>query len=182
MPGFKKSNHMKKIMLIVIIITTMTACKNEVRYTQNSPEIDTYKKVIQDYEIANWESLVTHYSDTAKILNNVTEKNAQSVAQLIAQNKEDAAIFSSWKYVPEESEYEMVVTDKKETWVNFWGLWQGRLTANNQLYEIPVHITSQFINGKIVKEVGYWDISAIVLDLQQINKATTTEVLLETKE
>lgn len=173
---------MKKIMLIVIIITTITACKNEVRYSQNSPEIETYKKVITDYEIGNWESMVTYYSDTAKILNNVTEKNAQTLAQMVAQNKQDAAIFSSWKYVPEESEYEMVVTDKGETWVNFWGLWQGRLTANNQLYEIPVHLTAQFIDGKIVKEFGYWDNSPIALVLQQLQETAPSEAITETKE
>lgn len=110
---------MKKIMLLALAIATIAACKNEVRYTQNSPEIETYKKSIKDYEMANWESLATHYSDTAKILNNVTEKNAQTVAQLVSQNKQDAAIFSSWNFVPEESEYEMVVTDNGETWVNF---------------------------------------------------------------
>ena len=170
---------MKKILLIAILIAFITSCKNEVRYTQNSPEIDIYKKVIKDYEIGNWESLATHYSDTAKILNNVTEKNAQSLAQMIAQNKQDATIFSSWKYVPEESEYEMVVTDKGETWVNFWGLWQGRLTANNQLYEIPVHITCRFIDGKIVKEIGYWDISALALDLQKLKESASTEASIE---
>lgn len=173
---------MKRILLLTIVIASMSACKNELRYTQNSPEIETYKKVIAAYEMGNWESMVTYYSDTAKILNNVTKKNAQTVAQLIAQNKQDAAMFSSWKYVPEESEYEMVVTDNGETWVNFWGLWQGRLTANKQLYEIPVHITAQFIGGKIVKEVGYWDISAFSLDLQQLKEATPPEVIIETKE
>jgi len=162
---------MKKIMLITLVIASISACKNEVRYTQNSPEIETYKKVIKDYEVENWESMATHYSDTAKILNNVTEKNAQTVAQLVAQNKQDAALFSSWKYVPEESEYEMVVTDKGEIWVNFWGLWQARLKVNDLLYEIPVHITAQFMDGKIVKEHGYWDISKLVLDLQTFQEA-----------
>ncbi len=27
----------------------------------------------------------------------------------------------------ENREYEMVVTDKGQTWVNFWGLWEGTL-------------------------------------------------------
>lgn len=173
---------MKKIMLIVLVISSILACKNEVRYTQNSPEIEIYKKVIKDYEMENWESMATLYSDTAKILNNVTEKNAQTLAQLVAQNKQDAALFSSWKYVPEESEYEMVVTDKGETWVNFWGLWQGRLLANDLLYEIPVHITARFMEGKIVKEHGYWDISKLVLDLRAIQEAAPPETITEIKE
>ncbi len=70
-----------------------------------------------------------------------------------------------------ESEYEMVVTDDGEKWVNFWGLWKGTLQANNKTYEIPVHITSQFIGGKIVKEFGYWDNATIMADMQAMQKA-----------
>ncbi len=174
---------MKKLILLGFSIVLFAACNQQTkRYTQQSKEIDTYKQVIKDYENQNWESMATHYTDTAKILNNVTEKNAQTVAQLVSQNKQDATIFSSWNFVPEESEYEMVVTDKGETWVNFWGLWQGRLTANNQLYEIPAHITARFIDGKIVREVGYWDTSALALDLQKLNDAALTNATIETKE
>lgn len=140
---------MKKIMLLVLAIATIAGCKNEVRYTQNSPEIETYKKAIKDYEMANWASFATHYADTAKIVYNTNEKNAMTLAQAISQNNEDIATLSSYNYIAEESEYEMVVTDQGETWVNFWGLWQGRLKANDQLYEIPVHLTAQFIDGKI---------------------------------
>ena len=173
---------MKKIICIVLVIASFSSCKNEVRYTQNSPEIETYKKVIKDYEMGNWESLATHYSDTAKIIYNTTEKNAMTVAQAISQNKADISPLISYNYVAEESEYEMVVTDKGETWVNFWGLWQGRLKANNQLYEIPVHLTAQFIDGKIVKEFGYWDNSKLALDLQAIKEAAPPETITEIKE
>ena len=162
---------MKKIMLFVLLIAAITGCKNEVRYTQNSPETETYKKAIKDYEMGNWESFATHFADTAKIVYNTTEKNAMTLVQAISQNKEDIANLSSYNYVAEESEYEMVVTDKGETWVNFWGLWQDRLKANNQLYEIPVNLTAQFIDGKIVKEFGYWDNAQIVLAIQEIEAA-----------
>lgn len=162
---------MKKKMLLVLVIATIAGCKNEVRYTQNAPEIETYKKAIKDYETGNWESLATHFADTAKIVYNTTEKNAMSLAQAISQNKEDIATLSSYNYIAEESEFEMVVTDQGETWVNFWGLWQGRLKANDQLYEIPVHLTAQFIDGKIVKEFGYWDNGPIILAIQEIEAA-----------
>jgi len=166
---------MKKIILFTLVIAIITACKNEVRYTQNSPEIETYKKVIKDYEMGNWESYATNFADTAKIVYNATEKNAMTLAQAISQDKEDIATLLSYNYVAEESEYEMVVTDKGETWVNFWGLWQGRLKANNLLYEIPVHLTAQFIDGKIVKEFGYWDNSTIALALQKLQETVPAE-------
>lgn len=179
MPEFKNTIRMKKIMLFVLAISTFAGCKNEIRYTQNSPEIETYKKAIKDYEIGNWESFATHFADTAKIVYNTTEKNAMTLAQAISKNKEDIATLSSYNYIAEESEYEMVVTDKGETWVNFWGLWQGRLKANNQLYEIPVHLTAQFIDGKIVKEFGYWDNSSIALALEQLKEVASSESIAD---
>jgi len=123
--------------LIFTSLILLSACQQNVRYTQQSPEIDTYKKVIEAYEKQDWNALASHYADTAKILNNVTDKDSQTVAELIAQNKEDATLFSSWKYDPESVEYEMVVTDKGETWVNFWRHWEAILKANEKLYVIP---------------------------------------------
>lgn len=170
---------MKKLTLILLLIITVSACKYEVRYTQNSQEIEIYKQAVKDYEMGNWESYATHYADTAKIVYNTTEKNSLTVAQSIALNKENTTTLSSYNYVPDESEYEMVITDKGETWVNFWGLWQGRLKANNQLYEIPIHLTAQFIDGKIVKEFGYWDNSSIILALKQLKETIPPETITE---
>lgn len=160
---------MKNILVIGFICVLNFSCNNhDKRYTQQSPEIDTYKKVIADYENQDWQSLASHYADTAKILNNVTQKDAQTVAQLIAENKEDARIFDSWKYDPNSVEYEMVVTDKGETWVNFWGNWEATLKANGKLYVLPAHITARFVDGKIVREDGYWDLSKLMLDLKSM--------------
>ena len=59
----------------------------------------------------------------------------------------------------------MVVTDDKETWVNFWGLWKGTLKSSGKVYQIPIHTTARFIDGKIVAESGYWNNSEIVSDM-----------------
>jgi hypothetical protein len=153
---------MKKLILLTLTIVLFTACNQEKRYTQQSPEIDTYKKAMNDYKTLNWESLATHYADTAKIANNVIEEKAFNVSQFIERNKEDAAMFS---WVVEKEEYEMVVTDKGETWVNFWGLWKGTMKSTNKVYQIPFHNTVRFIDGKIVEEFGYWNNSEIATDL-----------------
>ncbi|GGD30345.1 nuclear transport factor 2 family protein [Flavobacterium orientale] len=166
---------MKKLNILLLAVLTLIACETKKdRYTQTAPEIETYKKALKDYEMANWDELASHYADTAKVMMNVTKKNAKTVAQMIEANKQDQTLFTSYGFVPEESEYEMVVTDKGETWVNYWGLWQGRLKLNNELYEIPVHLTARFSNGKIVKEHGYWDNSAITMVLMK--QADTTAV------
>lgn len=152
----------KQLPVLLMLLVLMTACNQDKRYTQQSPEIDTYKKVVEAYENQDWEEFATHYADTAMIFNNKTKDKGQSLVQFVETNKQDATLFSSWSYADKESEYEMVVTDKGETWVNFWGLWQGKLKANGQTYDIPSYMTAQFVDGKIVKEHGYWDISELI--------------------
>lgn len=166
---------MKKIILFGLAIVLFTSCNQKQRYTQQSAEIDTYKKAIAAYEKRSWDELAAFYADSAKIQMNVTNENAQTLAQNIAQNKEDAEFFSSWRFNPKSVEYEMVVTDDGETWVNFWGYWEGTLKANNKKYVTPVHLTAKFIDGKIVREDGYWDNSKLMMDMQKIQPAAPKE-------
>lgn len=165
---------MKQLFLVGLAIVLFTACdQKDTRYTQQSPEIDTFKKAIDDYKKMNWENMPKHYADTAKIANNVIEEKAMTVSQNIERNKEDAAMFS---WVVEKEEYEMVVTDEGETWVNFWALWKGTMKSNSKVYDIPFHITARFIDGKIVEEYGYWNNSEIVSDLLQSEQEAATSV------
>ncbi|PRX43150.1 nuclear transport factor 2-like protein [Salegentibacter salegens] len=167
---------MKELMSLGIAIVIFIACNQQSkRYTQQSPEIETYKQVLEDYEDRDWEAMVAHYSDTAKIMNNVTEEDGKNLTQFLAENKKDASQFSRWDFVDDESEYEMIVNDKGETWVNFWGLWEGTFKTNNKVYQIPTHITAQFVNGKIVREFGYWDVSKIIRDIQQADELSSSE-------
>ena len=68
---------MKRLFFLgLAIVLSLTACqKTEKRYTQQSVEIDTYKKVIDAYEKQDWEALMSHYADTAKIMNNVRRQD-----------------------------------------------------------------------------------------------------------
>lgn len=168
---------MKKIIFIILTFALFISCQktNQVRYTQNSPEIDTYKQLLKDYEMGNWEAMTVHYADTAKIYSNATEKNPKTISESIEEDKKNSVVFSSYGYIPDSMEFEMVVTDDGETWVNFWGVWQGRLAANNKLFEIPSHMTVQFVNGKIVKEHGYWNNTEMVLELMELEKQPATE-------
>lgn len=168
---------MKSTILLALTTVLFISCeKQDTRYTQQSAEIDTYKKVIQNYKNLNWEDMATHYADTAKIANNVTKENAVSLSEAIKTQKEDAEMFT---WVVEDEEYEMVVTDDNETWVNFWATWKGTMKSTKKLYTIPVHNTVQFVNGKIVQEFGYWNNSEIVTDLliaeQELAESTIDE-------
>jgi outer membrane protein assembly factor BamD (BamD/ComL family) len=73
---------MKKLFFLgLATVLLLTACQNqEKRYTQQSPEIETYKKVIDAYEKQDWEAMIIYYADTAKIMNNVIEKEGRTIA------------------------------------------------------------------------------------------------------
>ena len=157
----------------LMTIIFLSACNQKKQYTENSPEIDTYKKVVSDYENKDWSDFVTHYSDSAKILIHVTDKDAINATQLAASNKEDAKGFTDWKYT--NKKFLMLTKDNGETWVYFNGLWQGTFIPNNKLYEVPAQINVQFVNGKIVREEGYWDISNIMSDMQKLQDSTKTK-------
>ena len=168
---------MKQLFLVGLAIVLFSACdQKDTRYTQQSPEIDTYKKVIEAYKNMDWESHITQYADTAKIANNVIKEKAISPSQNIERHKEDAAMFD---WVIEKEEYEMVLTDKGETWVNFWGLWKGTMKSTNKVYIMPVHTTARFIDGKIVEEHGYWNNSEIVSDLLKAEAETDNSEVTE---
>lgn len=164
---------MKKLFLLGFATILFISCQQEVRYTQQSPEIVTYKKLIENYKNSNWDDFAIHYADTAKIFNNTTKDKGITIAQRLEENKTNAKQYS---WVIEDEEYEMVVTDNKETWVNFWGLWKGTDKVTGKLYQIPIHITTRFINGKIVKEIGYWNNSEIITDMLTLAPAATAEM------
>jgi len=158
---------MKKVLLLHFVALLFIACqpKGPDRYTQNSPEIDIVKKHIANYNGHVYDA--SAYADTSKTYFN-SRKNPMSPSDAMAYHKESDANYSSRGFEAEDQEYEMVLTDDGETWVNCWLNWKGTLSANGQEFEIPVHLTYRFAAGKIVRELGYWDPTEIVLTLQKI--------------
>jgi hypothetical protein len=159
---------MKKSILLGLVIVFLSACQNQkTRYTQASPEIDKTKKLIQAYDAKNYESLASYYADTAKLFINSVDKSL-TPKQLIKLHQTEDINFPERGFLKENQVYEMVLTDKGKIWVNFWGNWKGILKENNKVIKIPVHVTFQFINGKIVEEYGYWDNGPIILAMQEV--------------
>lgn len=158
---------MKKVFLLSTVVCLFIACqpKGPERYTQNSPEIDTIKKLIANYDSKTFDTSI--YADTSKTYYN-TNDNPMSPSETMDYHKQTDTNYSSRSFMEKGQEYEMVITDDGETWVNCWLDWRGTLTANSQEVTIPIHLTYQFVDGKIVREVGYWDPSEIVLTLQKI--------------
>lgn len=156
---------MKKLFSLAFAVVLFTACNQEVRYTQNSPEVETFKALIKDYDSKNYDALVSHYADTSKTNFNNTKMDSKKIPEY---HKTNDAAFSSRGFETKDQDYEMVKTDKGETWVNFWATWKCTLAANGKVISIPIHVTARFIDGKIVRDYGYWDSAELTLALQDI--------------
>lgn len=164
---------MKKIFLILIVSASVIACQQpEQRYSQSGPEVDLAKGVIASYEAGNWDEMRAAYADDAEIYHNNPDES-MSADENVESNKETVAMMSSYGFRTGEDsgDIEMVVTDEGETWVNYWGVWEGTMAANGQKLVIPVHITMQIVDGKVAKEYGYWDTASLVLATQALEAA-----------
>ncbi|WP_240665755.1 nuclear transport factor 2 family protein [Lutibacter sp. HS1-25] len=157
---------MKKLLFTALLLMLISSCQNKQRYTQTSDEIETVKKIINAYNAKNYESIVGYFADTANVFFNSPQPfKASKLPEYHAQTDLE---LSSRGFLDEGLEYEMVLTDDNKTWVNFWGTWVGTLAANGKQITLPIHLTLQFIDGKVVTEYGYWDSSLMILALQEI--------------
>ena len=163
---------MKKLVLLVVSLALFMACKDNAppRYASASPEIDVVKALIKDYEDGNWEGWMAHYADTAKLYHN--SRDASTAAQIRDGLSGLLANVSSYGFADDDTFLEMVVDDDGEKWVNFWGDWEGTLSANEKKMSIPVHLTLQFVDGKIVEEHAYYDLSKYMAEMNAIKEAS----------
>ncbi|WP_179022297.1 nuclear transport factor 2 family protein [Winogradskyella forsetii] len=162
---------MKKIFFLGLAIVLFTACQTkDKRYTQQSPEIETVKKAIKSYNDKTYDKSI--YADSAKTFFNSNSKdNYMSSDETIAYHKANDENYSSRGFTSNDPEYEMVVTDDGDTWVNCWLEWKATMAANGKEITIPIHLTYKFVDGKITRQVGYWDSSEVVLELLAIESA-----------
>ncbi len=151
-----------------------TACNTNQsqRYFSASPEIEITKATLKHYADGNWQALKSLYADTAKVMNNVPIEKGVSIDATIKEFQQDHETFSLISFDAAEDEFEMVITDDGETWVNYWGIWKGTLKASGEEFVIPLHITQRFINQKIVYEIGYWNSSAVTKALSKLESPT----------
>ncbi|WP_431136157.1 nuclear transport factor 2 family protein [Psychroserpens mesophilus] len=157
---------MKKLFILAMSVMLFTACETQKkRYTQQSSEIETVKKHIENYNSKNYDTSL--YADSSKTFFN-NSKTPILVKDIVAYHKANDENYSSRGFTGEDPEYEMVVTDEGKVWVNCWLDWKGTMKANGNNVKMPIHLTYQFIDGKIVREVGYWDPTEVVLNLQAI--------------
>ena len=165
-----------KFILYLGVLSLFFSCNSGPcqRYVTDSPEIQAAKDLVNNYEKGDWDNWVQVYADTARIFHNsmtpITKDELKSgfVAGL--------ASYSSYGFKGNPYFYEMIIDDKGEKWVYFWGTWSGTLISNEENVYIPVHLALNFREGKIVREHAYFDTGPIVEA-----KAKVLEAELETE-
>lgn len=176
---------MKKLILLGLSLILFTACqkKEPVRYTSTSPEIDVAKALVKDYQDGNWESWMTHYSDTAKAFHNTIEP--ATIKELQQALNGTVERLSDYGFSDKDIYYEMIIDDKGDKWVYFWGTWEGTVADSNKKLVVPVHLAFQFVDNKIVSEYGYYDYSPIMTAFNELDAAkmeTPEDESMETDE
>lgn len=164
---------MKHFLTSLIFILFLSSCQNkcEERYTQQSAEIDTYKNGTQAYLDQDWDAWRSNFSEDAQFYYNATDDNPSNIDQTLEVHKNTFETFESISFLTDHDFHEMAVTDDGETWVNYWGVWQATLKATGQVFQMPLHITSQYVDGKAVKTYGYWNSSEITVALMALENA-----------
>ena len=164
---------MSRFLFVLVLVLAVSGCQNKhnERYRTSSSEIDLLKKGIQAYEKADWQSWQEQYADSAKIFQNNWHGG---VSPEEIQKKHIVLIskLSNYGFVKEDMVMEQIIDDQGKTWVNFWGLWRGTLKANDKTVEIPVHLSIQFSEGKIVKEFGFWNFALLKDELKAVKSST----------
>ena len=174
---------MKNLFILFSCIFLLISCdqnnkeEEKIRYTQDSEQINTFKNVLQNYENGEWEEYQSHFADSVELFYN--SRKGIDVSTAIAMHKQNNSALSSYDFVDSENEFEMVVTDAGETWVNFWGEWEGTIAENDSMIVIPVHITARFEDGKIVKEYLYFDNSGMNDALRMLEESRSIQDSIE---
>ena len=158
---------MKKIILLAGILILFVACKQgPERWTNQSPEIDVVKALIADYEAGNWDAWTGHYADTAKLFHNSTEPSG--VTETLEGLKGYLEPTPNYGFSDKDIYYEMIIDDKDEKWVNFWGTWEGTVAALDRELKIPVHLTLKFVDNKIVEEHAFYNLAEYMQAMSDI--------------
>jgi hypothetical protein len=173
-----KPMTMKNLLFVGLLLIAF-GCNTKTRYTQQSPEIETVKSIIGNYVNGEWDAYAANYAEGATLFFNTPESKPASIQEIIAGQKLSIEPLSSYSFDRDQDFLEMVIDDSNETWVNYWGLWKGTIAASGESFETPVHISSQFVDGKIVKVHGYWDSAPIQMALMKLQEAAAAQAAME---
>ncbi|MEP3836832.1 MAG: nuclear transport factor 2 family protein [Algibacter sp.] len=167
---------MKKLFLLGFATIFFVACqeKHQQRYFENSAEIETLKAGIKAYETQDWAMWKANFADSAKIYHNTNKPSSPD--ETMTGMKQMLSNFSEYKFLNNDAEIEMIIDKDGDTWVNYWNSWGGKAKVTGKKISVPVHLTVQFIDGKIVNEYAYYDTASIGATIAEIKAAQENEV------
>ena len=141
---------------------------SEKQYFTDSPDIDLGKKIIDAYLAQDWDAYSELYSDTARIIRNVnwTTNEGFTVDEYIEDLKVALETASSYTFDPQI--WESIINDDGQHWVHFWGIWVGHNTATDKDYEIPVHVSMQVVDNKVVWQGDLFNNTQVTLDMMAL--------------
>lgn len=157
---------MKKLIFLGLTVILFASCQQtEQRYFDESVEIDIVMQLYQLVEEGNYDEARTFYNDTAKVF--VNSSKAVTPDEMTAANKKGRVDFSMFTF--KDSIYpEMVITKSGSTWVNTWPTWVGKVKGSEKEITLPLHLSFQFKDGKIVRYEGFWDNLPIYLEREKL--------------
>ncbi|SER10641.1 hypothetical protein SAMN05421824_3034 [Hyunsoonleella jejuensis] len=165
---------MKKLLLLGLAILLFVACQNKPqRYFDASPEIDTVKAGIKAYEAGDWDSWKANFTDSTKIYHNTNSGNSPD--EVMASMKQMLSFMETYGFSKEGVVTEMVVDKDGKTWVNYWGNWYAKTKVTGKKLSVPVHLTLQFIDGKVLNEFAYYDTAGINAAISEITSMSADE-------
>ncbi|WP_248722885.1 nuclear transport factor 2 family protein [Seonamhaeicola sp. ML3] len=151
---------MKKLFLLTLVLALFLSCQNQPqRYFESSPQIDKLISGIEAYEAGDFEAWKSHFADTAKIHHNSLKgASKDEVASMLSGMVSN---LSSYGFSKDNAVFEMIEDKDGKTWVNYWNAWKGTTKVTNKEIIIPVHITAEFVEDKIVNEHVYYNPSEL---------------------
>lgn len=138
-------------LLPLIIILLIASCSNA-NYVEKAPEIDIIKSIFYSNPEDRSALFEQHYSEDAQIYWNSTVPVTWK--QLLIGIEESLERFDEYQVLPSE-EIHLIKNSKGERWVALWTAIKIRVGENEEI--IPIHVSAQFVDLKIVKEAAYWD-------------------------
>ena len=170
---------MKNFFYAILAVLLLLGCQSQGpdRYSTTGPEIDMVKALLADYEQGNWDAWNTAYADTAKIYYNDWD-NPVTAREAGEGHQQSIAQTSSYSFKKDPVFYEKTIDDEGKTWVNFWGVWEAAIMGSDKSVSIPVHLSINIEEGKVVEEYGFWDNSIFLnalAEVQAMQNATEAE-------